>query len=380
MKDGDGKWIGYGLGDTLPLVSKIQRRLIYAYPKYSKALTHGVTESGTFDEPTRQAVIDITMHINMTQKKNLRTDGVADWRVLVALGVVVPAPAAPTKRFVQQGVGFNTSAFLMGDPTHSYMDALAAGSTELLRLALPDDRPKVIIGYSMGDDVANRAMLRWPADRRDEIKAVIGFGGPSRPPGVTLLGNDPGGKGISGVFTPDWLLDRTWQFTHEGDMYANAVGILPQLYQILVRLEASIEFAGYLFNVFATSFGQQLLGLIGSTVPGAGALKPLLGLITPGPPNKTDGDIDLLSTAPPRSSATTCAKPWCTRCPAPFRFGTMARRRGRHGNSRNRIEVQACGLTDSSGLTVCGGRFVPFARHSGRSLQPSSVVYSPPLV
>lgn len=295
MKDADGKWIGYGLGDTLPLVTKIQRRLIYAYPRYSKALIHGVTESGTFDEPTRQAVIDISMHINLTQKKNLRTDGVADWRVLVALGVVVPAPTAPTKRFVQQGVGFNTSAFLMGDATHSYMDALAAGSTELLRLALPDDRPKVIIGYSMGDDVANRAMLRWPADRRDEIKAVIGFGGPSRPPGVTLLGNDPGGKGISGVFTPDWLLDRTWHMTHEGDMYANAVGILPQLYQILVRLEASIEFAGYLFNVFATSFGQQLLGLIGSTVPGAGALKPLLGLITPGPPNKTDGDIDLMS-------------------------------------------------------------------------------------
>lgn len=294
MKDHTGKWIGYGLGDSnLPLINKIQRRLIYAYPKNSKALTHGVTESGVFDAATRQAVIDLCMHINMTQNKTLRTDGVADWKVLVAIGAVVPAPTAPTKRFIQQGVGFNTSAFLMGDATHSYMDALAEGSGELLRLALPDPRPKVIIGYSMGDDVANRAMLRWPADRRDEIKAVIGFGGPSRPPGPTLLGNDPGGKGIAGVHTPDWLRDRTYHFTHEGDMYANAVGVLPQLYQILVRLEASLEFASYLFNVFATSFGQQLLGLAASTMPGAGALKPLLGLITPGPTDRTDGDIKL---------------------------------------------------------------------------------------
>lgn len=293
MKDADGKWVGYGLGDTLPLVTKIQRRLIYAYPKNSKALIHGVTESGTFDQATRLAVIDLATHINATQRKNLRTDGVADWRVLVAIGAIVPAPTAPTKRFVQQGVGFDTSAFLMGNPTHSYMDALAEGSTELLRLALPDPRPKVIVGYSMGDDVANRALLRWPAERRDEIKAVIGFGGPSRPPGPTLLGNDPGGKGISGIHTPDWVRDRTWQFTHEGDMYANATGVLPQLYQILIRLEASVEFATYLFNVFTTSFGEQLLGLVAAQIPGAGALKPLLGLITPGPVTATHGDVDL---------------------------------------------------------------------------------------
>lgn len=293
MKDASGKWVGYGLGDALPLVSKIQRRLIYAYPKNSRAVILGVTESGVFDEPTRQAVINLTTHINATQNKMLRTDGVADWRVLVAIGAVVPAPTAPTKRFVQQGVGFDTSAFLMGNATHSYMDALAEGSAELLRLALPDPRPKVIVGYSMGDDVANRALLRWPADRRDEIKTVIGFGSPSRPPGATLLGNDPGGKGIAGIHTPDWLRDRTFHFTHEGDMYANAVGVLPQLYQILIRLEASTEFATYLFNVFMTSFGQQLLGAVASQIPGAGALRTLRGLITPGPVEQTGGDISL---------------------------------------------------------------------------------------
>lgn len=291
----DGKWVGYGVGDTLPLVSKIQRRLLYAYPKNSKAITHGVVESGTFDDATRQALTDLTMHINMTQNKGLRTDGVADWKVLVAIGAVVPAPTAPTKRFIQQGVGFDTSAFLMGNASHSYMDALAEGSTELLRLALPDPRPKVVIGYSMGDDVANRAMLRWPADRRDEIKMFIGFGSPSRPAGATLLGNDPGGKGIAGVFTPEWLRDRAYHFAAPGDMYSSAVGILPQLYQILVRLEASIEFAGYLFNVFATSIGQQLLGVVTSQIPGAGILAGLRGLVTPGPVTDTSGEVNLMA-------------------------------------------------------------------------------------
>ena len=293
MKDETGAWIGYGLGDVLPLVSKIQRRLIFAYPKYSRAIEHGVTESGVFDDATQRALIDLTNHMNNTQNRGLRTDGVANWRVLVAIGAVTPAPTAPTKRFIQQGVGFDTSAFLMGNATHSYNDAIAEGSAELLRLALTDPRPKVVIGYSMGDDVANHAMLRWPAERRNEIKMVVGFGGPSRPAGVTLLGNDPGGKGIAGIYTPDWLRDRTYHFTHDGDMYANAVGILPQLYQILVRLEVSMEFAAYLFNVFVTSIGQQLLGTVASQIPGAGALSGLLGLITPGSTKETDGPINL---------------------------------------------------------------------------------------
>ena len=295
MKASDGKWLGYGLADVLPMVSKIQRRLIYAYPKNSHAIEHGVKESGVFDEPTRKALVDIVTHMNATQDKKLRTDGIADWKVLVAIGAVVPAPTAPTKRFIQQGVGFETSAFLMGDATHSYVDAINEGSAELLRLALPDPRPKVVIGYSMGDDVANHAMLRWPANRRDEIKMFVGFGSPSRPAGATLLGNDPGGQGIAGIYTPDWLRDRAYHFTMDGDMYANSVGILPQLYQILVRMEATIEFASYLFNVFMTSIGQQLLGVVTSQVPGAGSLSGLMGFVTPGPVTDTSGPVNLMA-------------------------------------------------------------------------------------
>lgn len=295
MKDSNGQWIGYGIGDALPMVKKIQHRLLYAYPRYSKAIEHGVTESGVFDEATKQAVIDICMHLNATQGRSLRSDGVANWKVLAAIGAVTPQPQAPAKRFIQQGVGFDTSAFLMGNATHSYMDALAEGSEELLRLALPDPRPKVVIGYSMGDDVANHALLRWPAERRDEIKMYVGFGSPSRPPGPTLLGNDPGGQGIAGIFTPDWLRDRAYLFTAEGDMYPNSVGILPQLYQILIRLEASVEFATYLFNVFATTIGKQLLGLVPGAAAGAGALSSVLGFVTPGPVTQTSGDVNLMA-------------------------------------------------------------------------------------
>ena len=293
MKDADGKWIGYGVGDVGEAVQKIQHRLIFAYPKNSHAPDHGVTESGAFDAATRAALIDITTHINQTQGKTLRTDGVADFAVRVAIGSYVPAPAAPSKRFIQQGVGFSTDAFLMGNQSHSYVDALNEGSAEWLRLALPDPRPKVVIGYSMGEDVANHGLLQWPADRRDEIKLYIGFGSPSRPPGPTLLGNDPGGQGISGLFTVDWVRDRAYHFTHDGDMYTNAIGLLPSLYQILIRLEASTDFAMYLFNLFATSIGGQLLGRVLSPLAGAGSLSGLLGLITRGPVAETTGPIDL---------------------------------------------------------------------------------------
>jgi hypothetical protein len=264
-----------------PMVSeeirKAQHRLLLAYPKYSKAVELGVTQSGVFDFPTDQAVRNIQAHVG------LPVSGVLTYDTKVAIGVVVKAPTAPTKRFVQQGVGFSTDAFLMGDPTHSYVDATTEGTAEGLRLSLPlVGVPKVLYGYSMGADIVNRILLAWPADRRDEIKLVATFGSPARPPGPTQLGNDPGGSGISGLFTPDWARDRTFDFTHNGDMYANAVGLLPTLYQILIRLEASADFALYLFQILTSSLGPSLLGIAGSVVPGFGALSGILSMITPG--------------------------------------------------------------------------------------------------
>jgi len=210
-----------------------------------------------------------------------------------------------------QGVQWNTGAFLNPDPQHSYQEALAEGIGEGLRLALPDRRPKIVSGYSMGADVVVNFLHQWPADRRDEIKTVITFGSPGKPPGRTKLGTDFGAAGISGVYTPDWAADREYCYEISGDMYPEAKGYLPALYQVLTRMEASVEFAKYLFtwltgvpldigaifgNMMASpsTFGAGLLGIGGLTqATGFGALAGILGMVTPGPLGQTTGPISL---------------------------------------------------------------------------------------
>lgn len=273
-------------------IRKLQHRLIFAYNGSSKAIELGVTESGIFDSVTDEALRNVQSHIGGAINSQ---PGVLTYDTKVRLGVFVPQPKAPTKRFHQQGVGFDTSAFLMGTPDHSYNDAMVEAPAEFLRLALPDTRPKVLYGYSMGADAVVHALKLWPVERRDEIKVVCNFGNPARPPGPTLFGDDPGGSGIAGAFTPEWVRDRAYDFAMPGDMYPNAGGLLPQLYQILVRLEASTDFALYLFQLFATTAGQMLLGLIPGAELVAGSLSGLLGLITPGPKDDTSEPINLLA-------------------------------------------------------------------------------------
>lgn len=273
-----------------PEIAKINRRLLLAYPKASKAVEEGVTLSDEFTPATKRATINYQTYVNdhlLPGEKPLRTDGVFDYATKVrAKVVVIPTGPAPRK-FVQQGVGFDTSAFMMGNPSHSYVDAVMEGSAEGLKLSLPTvGVPKVGLAYSMGGDVLKRWMQLWPADRRDEWKLLVVFGNPSRRPGPTLLGNDPGGKGISGTWYPEWTTPRLWDFTQPGDMYPNSVGVMPQMYQILTRMEASIDFAMYLFQMLTSSFGPMLLGLAGSMIPGFGLLSGLLTLITPGDENE----------------------------------------------------------------------------------------------
>ena len=190
-----------------------------------------------------------------------------------------------------QGLGYNTNAFMIGnDPAHSYLDMITDGVTEGRRFALPDRRKKVLAGYSGGAGCVVEFLRQWPAERRDEIAMVLQFGDPNRPPGPTLLGNDPGGHGISEDFPPDWVLDRYYSFALPGDMYPNAAGLLPIFYDILVRMEATPEFAMYLFNLFVsqvtgafTAFGSAALGQAGNAaLAGFGALSQLLPLLTGG--------------------------------------------------------------------------------------------------
>lgn len=274
-----GDWVGYGLGDSGTQVTKIQHRLIFAYPKNSRAIELGVQESGIYDSATEEAV----KNLQPCFTPPIFPNGIADYATQIALGAVIKAPPPPKpKRFYQQGVGYPAMGFLQPDPNTSYVESRNAGTAELMRLAQPDPRPKVVIGYSQGDDVVAYFLEQWPADRRNEIKMVVGFGSPSRPAGPTLLGNDPGGCGISGHWTPLWARDRTYHFTHDGDMYPNARGLLFLLYDILTRMEVSLDFAMYLFQVLSSEAGKVLIGITPSSLEGAGALDTLSKLVTTG--------------------------------------------------------------------------------------------------
>lgn len=188
-----------------------------------------------------------------------------------------------------QGLGYNTSAFLMGDTSHSYLEMLDDGANEGMRFALPDRRKKILGGYSGGAGCVVEFLRRWPVERQSEIAIILQFGDPNRPPGPTLLGKNYPGHGISEDFPPDIYLNRYYSFNKPGDMYPNAVGVMPIFYDILVRMEASFDFILFLFGMLVdqvgnlTPFGMLGLGLGGdSSIPGFGMLSGLLPLITGG--------------------------------------------------------------------------------------------------
>lgn len=331
------------VGDQVKL---IQDRARNAFGSY--AIPLGVVVNGVYDRSTSEFIEEFQerkqaagykpiLPANVTTRR-----GDCDYETKRALGILPIAPnpqqqpfvgyafpgtwgtwnigphcmavnRSPDKVFLQ-GVQWDTSAFLNPNPQHSYVEARQEGMNEGLRLMLPDPRKKILSGYSMGADVVVRVLHAWPADRRHEIVGVFTFGSPGRPPGATKLGPDPGGAGISGVYTPDWARDREWSYTVDGDMYPEATGYLPALYELLTRMEASPEFAKYLFtwitgipldlgSIFTqitappSNIGAGLLGLLmggaSSLIPGFGALKPILGLITPGPIGQTSGPISL---------------------------------------------------------------------------------------
>ena len=344
MRDDRGLWLGWGLGDWShnPDGSDrdptVRRFKAFARRMYASYMGH-LADSNHFNQELKDAVTELQRRLMAggrlppagfhpgvldaeTQHASgfTKTPNGANPHPQPAVAYSVPGTGGiwnygPTwwtcerldpTRFYTQGVGYNTSAFIIPDPSHSYVEARNEGVDEMLRLALPDPRPKIPIGYSMGADVVTRFLIAWPAERRGEIVAVIKFGDPGHLPGVQGSVNG----GISRVFTPDWAADITTSYQIDGDMYGDAPGILPALYELLTRMEASPEFAGYLFGwltgipIFGgqTGFkqaapspmGAGLLGLAGGmSGAGFGALAPILGLVTPGPAAQTSGPVSL---------------------------------------------------------------------------------------
>jgi hypothetical protein len=287
--DNGGKWIGLGFDqitgvpDTGETVAKVQHRLLFAYAKNSKAITHGVHESGTWDAATRDALIDLMVHVNRTEGTSFRTDGIADYAIQVRIGAQVPPILGPKYRI--QGVGHDTRAYLMPPDAPSFNRATAAGASEAIRLTnLIPNEPIVGIGYSMGAKTLRDYEARLTPQMQAQYKLSINFGDPSMRAEGSLLGNDAG-EGISREPHPDWVVDRYYSYSIDGDWYPRSRGLLFFLYQVIARAELTLDFASWLFLVFPMQAMQELTGLKDSDDPVAGALSGLAPMMTTGPAN-----------------------------------------------------------------------------------------------
>jgi hypothetical protein len=101
------------------------------------------------------------------------------------------------------------------------------------------------------------------AHRAGDLLKAIAFGSPCRPPGPTLLGNNPQGAGISRVFTPDVFRSRTYDFVIEGDMYPCATDdtLLHLGYEALTALKLDLPFAVKVLTLIQSDEFLDLLKL-----------------------------------------------------------------------------------------------------------------------
>lgn len=292
MNGPDGKWIGYGPGDVSPEVPNIERRLLRAYPKNSHAVEHGVVLDDRYTDGTAAAVQDITRFMNndpvelerlrrMGIATPLRDDGVANLAVRKAIGAYVD-PVYRSK-YPIQGVWADSRAFLNPPTAHSFNKATDQFRDEFMRLYRPMAGTNIwLIGYSMGGVSVQKCLTALPPEWRAFVLGITTFGDPSMPAEGSLLGNDPG-EGISKLPQPQWVRNRYWSYSIDGDWYPRARGLLFLLYQVLTRAELTLDFAIYLFTKFPQQAFQELLGLAPSDDPLHGALSGLTGLMTTGP-------------------------------------------------------------------------------------------------
>jgi hypothetical protein len=167
-----------------------------------------------------------------------------------------------------QPVGYPAAGFLYPNPLLSYNESVALGVAELMRLILMNAGQFYLCGYSQGAEVVVRTLrLMLPgqplAQRAGDLLKVITFGSPCRPPGPTLLGNNPQGSGISRIYTPDQFSSRTYDFVLDGDIFATATDdtLLHFGYEALTPLELDLPFALKIFTLIQSNEFLALLNL-----------------------------------------------------------------------------------------------------------------------
>lgn len=349
--DGGGKWIGYGLNDTGKQVVLIQHRLLKAYPKNSKAVELGVTESGVYDAATVQAVKNVQPFLKPPQPAT----GIANYATQAALGAATPpSPPPPAYRKIwfysapgsgaawwvgpafdvgewcknvlhinHQPINFPIGGYMGlmgGDPGLSYNDVIAAegASLEYNLANNPDiDDPDLELwlgAYSQSADGMKCAVNRLFGDGhgpgtnndgvpgrfsalRSRINGLILFGDPTRQPGQTKVGNSPPGWGIARKVFPQWLNDLTWSITAEGpgapDFYAACDDeIRPLFYAEIVQAETSLPFIAHVLKIaLPVVSGIPLIGTFLAPILALAA--PIMGLVA-GPDEPVDAKIEQL--------------------------------------------------------------------------------------
>ena len=275
-------------GDSNDLVRLLQARLNRDYPLYSNLVV-----DGDYGPRTTAAVREFQ------RRAGLVVDGIAGPRTLGRLGLnFEQTPALPTDlpffygasgtwqtpfmgppfdvgwrleqmgRVRNQPVGYPASGFLYPNPFLSYNESVALGVAELVRLVLMNAGRFYLCGYSQGAEVVVRTMrLMSPgqplAHRAGDLIQVVTFGSPCRPPGPTLLGNNPPGAGISGIYPPEEFRSRTYDFVLDGDMYSTATDdtLLHLGYEALTALELDLPFAVKIISLIQSNDFLELLNL-----------------------------------------------------------------------------------------------------------------------
>ena len=329
----DGKWVGYGVGDTGDQVIKIQHRLIAAYPKNSQAKELGVVESGIYDTATESAVRNIQPFLK------LPATGIANAATQRALGAVTQPVAAPPKEHRKiwiytapgsggtwnqgpsfdlgnrchdvlnlnhQPISFQMGGYLGlmgGDPGFSYNEVTydEMKSLEYLLDHNPDlndpDLELWFSGYSQSADGMEDALevlfgdggFVHPGDPtqtpspvgkfkhlRPRINGLVQFGNPSTK-----------GTGIANKIRPAWLDALIHNVNYPNDFYAVAPDeIRRDFYHIIVEADMSAPFFVHVLKVaipvmlnFVPIFGGILGPLAVPMVAAMTGLNGSMGLL-----------------------------------------------------------------------------------------------------
>jgi len=300
-KDAAGNWIGYGPGDSSPEVARIEHRMLAAYPANSHAHELGVREDQLYTEETAAAVKELAKFVNndpvllerMAGGKRLaRAEdlGVADLAFRKAIGAYIPPDAAipPPHRskYPIQGVWADSRAFFNPPDAHSFLKATDQFRDEFMRLYRPmAGTPIWLIGYSMGGMSVFKCLTALPPEWRQFVVGVSTMGDPCMPPDGSLNGNDPG-EGITKQYQPEWVRDRYWSYSVEGDWYPRCANpLLFALGEVVARMELTPEFVLFLLGWLPTLPGKMLTGQAATDDPLGGTLAPLAQAISTGGAN-----------------------------------------------------------------------------------------------